>query len=296
MVEGSGGILAVSPANYRPVYFAADKQLRWPDGVVATCFSADQPESLRGPEHDHAWVDETGSWRRGPAAWSNLMFGLRLTPARVCITSTPRSTKLIKELVANPKTHLSRCSTYENRAHLAPEFFADIIAAYEGTRLGEQEIHAQLLEIAKGAWFPMFSVERHVSSAKAEYDPNLPMRIAIDAGASRHTGAVFFQVRKMPVGWPLITVFADYLGIDIVSALNAEAILNVAMRKCQRGPDLVRLDPAADAKTSLGPAAYGEYERVFGSRVTARWPRHPVVDGLDQIELMLGAPRQSPGC
>ena len=58
----------------------------------------------------------------------------------------------------------------------------------------------------------MFSVERHVSSAKAEYDPNLPMRIAIDAGASRHTGAVFFQVSKMPVGWPLITVFADYLG------------------------------------------------------------------------------------
>ena len=223
-----------------------------------------------------------------------LMFGLRLGEhPRVCVTTTPRSTKLIKWLVGDPRTHLTRGTTYDNRLHLSPAFFSEIISKYEGTRLGEQELNAQLLEIVDGAWFPMFSLPRHVSS-DAEYHSAFPIRVAIDAGTSRHTGAVLFQVRPHSSGWSRVTVFGDYHGLDVVSAANAMAIRDKCMSLTQRGPDLVRLDPAATAKTSIGPAAFNEYAQVFGERITARWPSHGVADGLDQIELMLGSAASEP--
>ena len=294
MVEGESGILAISPPDYRPVYSPSLRRITWDNGVIATCFSADEPERLRGPQHDHAWIDEPGAWRYGQEAFDMLMFGLRLGESpRVCVTTTPRATKLIKALVADPKTHLTRGTTYDNRRHLAPAFFSEIIAKYEGTRLGEQEINAELLEITEGAWFPMFSMGRHVS-LDAEFHPGFAVRLAIDAGTSRHTGAVVFQVRPHNSGWSKVTVFADYHGLDVVSAENALAIRDTCMSITQRGPDLVRLDPASSARTSIGPAAFNEYARVFGERITERWPSHGVVDGLDQIELMLGSAPNEP--
>jgi phage terminase large subunit-like protein len=290
MIEGESGILAISRPDRRPIYTPSLRRLTWPQtNVIATCFSADEPDRLRGPQHDHAWIDEPAAWRYGQEAFDMLMFGLRLGEnPRVVITTTPRATKLIKALVADPRTHLTKGTTYENRRHLAPAFFTEIIAKYEGTRLGEQEINAQLLEITDGAWFPSFSVARHVS-LEAEYQPGIPVRIAIDAGTSRHTGAVMFQLRPHYSGWSRVTVFGDYHGQDIVSADNAMAIASKCMNIAQRNPDMVRLDPASSAKTSIGPAAFNEYARVFGERITERWPSHGVVDGLDQIELMLGA-------
>ena len=227
-------------------------------------------------------------------AYDMLMFGMRLgVHPRLVATSTPRPTRLIKGLAADTRTHLTRGTTYENRTHLAPGFFTEIIAKYEGTRLGEQEINAQLLEITEGAWFPMFSVPRHVSE-RAAYQTGFPVRVAIDAGTSRHTGAVFFQVRPHRSGWPQVTVFGDYYGFDLVSADNARAIYSKCKELSYSGPEIVRLDPAAAAHTSLGPVAYNEYARVFGERITGRWPSHPVVDGLDQLEVMLGAPPEEP--
>ncbi len=294
MVEGESGILSVSRPDFRPVYLSSLRRLEWGNGVVATCFSADEPERLRGPQHDHAWIDEPGAWRYGQEAFDMLMFGLRLGEhPRVCVTTTPRPTKLIKALAGDPRTHLAKGTTYDNRIHLAPAFFTEIISKYEGTRLGEQEINAQLLEIAEGAWFPMFSMPRHVST-DAEYHPAFGIRMAIDAGTSRHTGAVMFQIRPHHSGWSRLTVFGDYHGLDVVSADNAVAILDRCMSLAQRGPDLVRLDPASSAKTSIGPAAFNEYARVFGERITERWPMHGVVDGLDQIELMLGGNANEP--
>jgi Terminase large subunit, T4likevirus-type, N-terminal len=294
MVEGVSGILAVSHPNFRPVYSPSLSRLTWPNGAIASCYSADEPERLRGPQHEAAWCDEPGAWRYGQDCYDMLMFGMRIGEhPRVCVTTTPRSTKLIKALVADPRTHLTRGTTYDNRLHLAPGFFSEIISKYEGTRLGEQELNAQLLEIVDGAWFPMFSLPRHVSTG-AEYHSAFPIRVAIDAGTSRHTGAVMFQVRPHNSGWSRITVFGDYHGLDVVSAENALAIRDKCMSLTQRGPDLVRMDPAATAKTSIGPAAFNEYARVFGERITARWPTHGVADGLDQIELMLGAAANEP--
>lgn len=155
MVKGESGLLAISRADFMPVFQPSVRLLSWPKGVIATTFSADEPERLHGPQHDHAWVDEPGAWRYGQEAWDMLMFVLRLGDhPQVCATSTPRPTKLIKALVADPQTIISKSTTYDNRLHLAPSFFSDIIAKYEGTRLGEQDLMAELLEITEGGVVP----------------------------------------------------------------------------------------------------------------------------------------------
>jgi phage terminase large subunit-like protein len=151
MVEGESGILAISPPWDRPRYEPSKRRLTWPNGAIATLYSADEPERLRGPQHDATWCDELASWRY-PEAWDMLMFGMRLGPdPRAVVTTTPRPTKLIRTLIADPTAVVTRGSTYENRANLAPAFLDQIIRKYEGTRLGRQEIEAELLDDVPGA-------------------------------------------------------------------------------------------------------------------------------------------------
>jgi phage terminase large subunit-like protein len=151
MVEGESGLLAIGPPQQRPQYEPTKRRLTWPNGAIATTYSADEPERLRGPQHDAAWCDEIASWRY-PEAWDMLMFGLRLGPdPRVVVTTTPKPVKIIRELLADPTTVVTRGSSYENRANLADAFFAQIIRKYEGTRLGRQEIEAELLDDVPGA-------------------------------------------------------------------------------------------------------------------------------------------------
>jgi hypothetical protein len=287
MIEGESGLLAIAPPWAMPRYEPSLRRLVWPNGSVAVAYSADRPDRLRGPQHDAAWVDELAAWRF-PRAWDNLMFGLRLGEApRVCVTTTPRPIRLIKDLLADAATAVARGSTYENRAHLAPTFFDRIVATYEGTRLGRQEIHAEVLDVADGVWFAHFDPAKHVS-ADAEYDYRFPVHLAIDCGVSRHVGAVYFQVRPNGPEKLRITVFGDYYAEGRYSEANAEAIRATAHDlPCSGRLDTVRLDPAATARTGVGPAAYGEFERAFGSRITSRWPQHHVVDGLDQLEILL---------
>src|SRR3984893_1357651 len=115
MVEGESGILAISPPWDCPQYEPSKRRLTWPNGATATTFSADEPERLRGPQADAAWCDEIGSWRY-PEAWDMLMFGMRLGDNPRCVvTTTPRPTKLIRELVRDPTTIVTRGSSYENR-------------------------------------------------------------------------------------------------------------------------------------------------------------------------------------
>jgi phage terminase large subunit-like protein len=142
LVEGQSGILAVSPPWFRPVYEPSKRRLTWPNGAMATTFSAEEPERLRGPQHDAAVCDELGAWSR-PETWDMLQFGLRLGRYPRClVATTPRPTKLIRELLAREgrDVTVTRGSTYENRVNLAPGFFDQIIRKYEGTRLGRQEL------------------------------------------------------------------------------------------------------------------------------------------------------------
>ncbi len=145
MIEGESGILAVCPRHERPYYRVSKSRLEWPNGARSLIFTAAEPERLRGKQHKKLWADELCAWQYDEA-WDQAMFGLRLGDDPQCIvTTTPKPTKLLKELVKNPSTILTRGSTYDNRANLATQFFERIIRKYEGTRLGRQELAAEIL-------------------------------------------------------------------------------------------------------------------------------------------------------
>ena len=152
MVEGESGLLAVSPWWNRPKYEPSKRRLTWRNGAIATLYSAEKPDVLRGPQHDSAWCDELAKWKYLEAAWDNLQLGLRLGAGpRQVITTTPRALAALKAIIARSDTVITRGTSYDNRDHLAPAFFAEIIRRYEGTRFGRQEINAELLEDVVGA-------------------------------------------------------------------------------------------------------------------------------------------------
>ena len=151
MVEGESGVMAIARSPHRPHYEPSKSRLVWPNGSTAVLLSADEPDRFRGKQAEVAWADELASWRY-PEAWDQLMLGLRLGQRpRVIVTTTPRPTKLIKALVASETTHVTRGSSYANRANLAPDFFRQIVSKYEGTRLGRQELYAEILDDVPGA-------------------------------------------------------------------------------------------------------------------------------------------------
>jgi phage terminase large subunit-like protein len=191
IVEGESGILAISPSWFRPLYEPSKRRLTWPNGAIATLYSADEPERLRGPQHDGAWCDELGSWRY-PEAWDLLMFGLRLGQnPQACVTTTPKPVKLVRELLTDPSTVITRGSTYDNKANLARKFLEKIVSKYEGTRLGRQELHAELLEDMVGAlWIRAKIDELRVGGLTGKPVP--PMKrivVAIDPAVSTTDGS-----------------------------------------------------------------------------------------------------------
>ncbi len=161
MVEGESGILAISHPDRMPLYEPSKRRLTWAaSDAIAMCYSADEPERLRGPQHDFAWADEVGAWRYPRQAWDMLMLGLRLGDRpRIIVTTTPKPIRLIRDLASAPGTVVTRGSTYENADHLAPSFLTAIVGKYEGTRLGRQEIYAELLEQADGALWTRAMIE-----------------------------------------------------------------------------------------------------------------------------------------
>jgi phage terminase large subunit-like protein len=161
MVEGVSGLLAVHPQHAKPLYEPSKRQITWPNGAIAQVFSADDPQSLRGPQFSAAWCDELCKWRRPEETWDMLQFGLRLGDRpRQVVTTTPRPTKLLKTLLADPLTAVTRVSTRANEANLAPGFLEAIVGRYQGTRLGRQELDAELLEDRADALWPRDLIER----------------------------------------------------------------------------------------------------------------------------------------
>jgi phage terminase large subunit-like protein len=147
MVEGVSGLLAIHPPRERPAWSPARRRLEWPSGAVAQLFSAEDPESLRGPQFDAAWADEVAKWRHADATFDMLQFGLRLGPApRQVVTTTPRPVPLVRRLIADRRTVVTRARTADNAANLAPTFLSAIVDRYAGTRLGRQELDGELVE------------------------------------------------------------------------------------------------------------------------------------------------------
>jgi phage terminase large subunit-like protein len=160
MVEGPSGILNISPPWNRPLYEPSKRRITWPNGAVASLFTAEEPERLRGPQCDTFWCDEAGAWPN-KEAWDQLMFGFRLGDnPRGIVTTTPRPTQLIREIIKRSDTVVTRGSTYENRANLAKSFFQQVIKQYEGTRLGRQELKGELLEDTPGAIWTTEMIEK----------------------------------------------------------------------------------------------------------------------------------------
>ena len=168
MVEGESGIMNIAPAHERPNYEPSKRRLTFPNGALATTYSADEPDRLRGPQHDAAWADELAAWRY-PETWDMLLLGLRLgRDPRAVVTTTPRPIALIRNLLKNESVAMTHGNTYENRANLAPAFFEQIVGRYEGTRLGRQEIHAELLEDMPGALWTRAELDIHRRTAIPE--------------------------------------------------------------------------------------------------------------------------------
>ncbi|HTV88005.1 MAG TPA: terminase family protein [Stellaceae bacterium] len=185
MIEGDSGLLNIGPHRRRPRYEPSKHRLTWKNGAVAETFSADEPDRLRGPQHDLAWCDELAAWRY-PAAWDMLMFGLRLgRDPRVVVTTTPRPIRLIRDLLADRHVAVTRGRTIENRANLAPAFLDAIVAKYAGTRLGRQELDAEILDDLPGALWTHALIEAgRIAAAPADL---ARIVVAIDPAVS--TGA-----------------------------------------------------------------------------------------------------------
>ena len=184
MVFGESGILACSPPDRRPEWQATRKRLVWPNGAEAQVFSAHEPEALRGPQFDGAWVDELAKWKRAEETWDMLQFALRLgrNPQQV-VTTTPRSVATLKAILKNPSTVLTHAPTEANRAYLAASFLEEVRVRYAGSRLGRQELEGLMLEDAEGALWTSGRLE----ALRVEVAPALDrIVVAIDPPVTGH--------------------------------------------------------------------------------------------------------------
>lgn len=187
MVFGESGLLACSPADRRPVWEATRRRLVWPNGAVAQVFSAHEPEALRGPQFDAAWVDELAKWKKAEEAWDMLQFSLRLGQhPRQVVTTTPRNVAVLKAILRNPSTVVTHAPTEANRAYLAASFLEEVRARYAGTRQGRQELDGILVEEAEGAlWTPA-----RLEALRLEAAPKLSrIVVAVDPPVTGHGGS-----------------------------------------------------------------------------------------------------------
>lgn len=189
MVEGESGVLGVHPKAFRPTYEPSKRRLTWPNGATATLYNATEPDQLRGPQHDLAWCDELAKWRYAQETWDMLQFGLRLgeNPQQL-ITTTPRPIVALKKIMADPRTVTTRGSTYENAANLAKPFMDNIKAKYEGTRLGRQELDAEVLDDVPGSLWTREGLDKTRRKRGDKLPDMQRVVVAIDpAGKSQET-------------------------------------------------------------------------------------------------------------
>ncbi|MDX2237582.1 MAG: terminase family protein, partial [Hyphomonadaceae bacterium] len=182
MIEGHSGLLRLHRRSDRPRWLPSRKRLEWRNGAIAQAFSAEDPESLRGPQFAAAWCDELAKWRHAQAAFDQLQFGLRLGEnPRQAITTTPRPTALIKRLIADATTVVTHARTHDNAFNLSPRFLDTVLARYAGTRTGRQEIDGELIEDRADALWSRAMIE-HARVVKAP--PLERIVVAVDPPAS----------------------------------------------------------------------------------------------------------------
>lgn len=333
MVEGVSGLLAIHPASERPMFEPSKLQLVWPSGVVAQLFSAEDADSLRGPQFHAAWCDELAKWRSPERAWDNLQFALRLGQhPRQLVTTTPRPIPLLRHLMQDKATVISRSRTLDNGAHLAASFLAEMARRYEGTLLGRQELDGEIIEDVAGAlwrsdWIETARVESAPELARIVIAVDPPVTATPDSDACGivvagigldHRGYVLadrtLQGRE-PAAWAraAVAVFRDFKADRIVAETNqgGDLVIGVIRQIDETVPvskvyatrgKLLRAEPVAALYAEGRVAHVGRFKELetqmlsFGAGGLARG-RSP--DRLDALvwaltELML-AERALPG-
>lgn len=244
MIEGPSGLLNCYPRGERPIYEPSRRLVTFQSGAVGIVRSADEPERLRGPQFTKFWADELCAWRFLREAWDQIMFGFRVKSSALqgVITTTPKPSKVLKDLVNNARTVITRGSSYENRSNLSDTYFQEVIAPYEGTRLGRQEINAEILEDTPGAlWTAALIEETRIRASEIQWDKIVRVVVAIDPAVSANedsdeTGIVAAALlmsqhvlilddascRESPLGWARAGVAAlrKHRGDRIVAEVN----------------------------------------------------------------------------
>lgn len=185
LVEGESGIMACAPSTFRPRYEPSKRRLTYPNGSIQMCYSADEPDRLRGPQHHYGWADELAAWRYLQYAWDMFQMGLRLGEhPRSCVTTTPRPLPLIKKLFKDERSAVVKGSTYDNLHNLAPTFQRAVLDRYAGTTLGRQELDAEILEDLPGALVR----RKYIEAARVQKAPDLDLKLVAVDPAGTGTG------------------------------------------------------------------------------------------------------------
>ena len=295
-VEGESGLLHALGGEVR-TWNRSLGELELVGGSKVKLFSADEPERLRGPQHHGAWCDELAAWRY-PEAWDQLQFGLRLMAPglepRTVVTTTPKPTKLVRSLVDRNTTHVTRGSTFENEANLAPAALEELRSLYEGTRIGRQELYAELLLDTPGALWTMAMLD--ADGVRVDHVPDLVRVVtAIDPAVTSgedadETGIVTVgqdhdgdlgvladdTTKATPEGWASVAIGAmDRHGSDrIVAEVN-------------NGGDLVEsVLRAVDRTVPYRKVHASRGKRVRAEPVAAMYEQGRVhhVRGLEELE------------
>jgi len=280
MIEGPSGLLSCYPQGERPTYNPSRHLVTFPSGAIAMTRSADEPERLRGPQFTKFWADELCSWRFAREAWDQIMFGFRLPGKSLqgVITTTPKPIPVLKEIITETATVVTRGSSYDNSANLSETYYRKVITPYEGTRLGRQEILAEILEDVPGALWTRGLIEAaRIGIGRVNIDTFVRVVVAIDPAVSAsdtsdETGIVVAALtsnghvlilddltcRESPLTWARIAVNAyvsrraDRIvgevnnGGDLVEANIRAVAPNVSYRavRASRGK-MVRAEPVA---------------------------------------------------
>jgi phage terminase large subunit-like protein len=243
LIEGDSGIMSVFPFNERPEYEPSKRRITFANGARAYAYSAEEPERLRGPQHGFAWMDEPASMPNGEETMSNLLLGLRLGSSPwLMVTGTPKPLPWLRALASRTDTISTTGSTYENASNLAPGFIDDVLARYEGTRLGRQELYAEWLEDVEGALWTEKMIDR---TRLAGFEPQHPLK-AINAYLTDKGKAAITDRRA----WRII-VAVDPPGE------TAECGIVVGMAPVQGRAGIDRAVILEDASTAGRPEEWG---------------------------------------
>ena len=309
MVKGESGFLSVCWKHDKdnkckhmgfPEWSPTKRSLTWANGAKVEFYSAEEPERLRGPQFSAAWCDELAAWNKDIDTWQMLQFCLRLGKhPRVCVTTTPKPTKLMRELLKNPKTVVTSGSTFDNAANLADTYLTAVKEQYEGTRIGRQELYAEVLEEAEGALWTSETLD--AASIKHEDVPDLTrIVVALDPAVTANaesdmTGIVVagldingiayvlgdYTDKLSPQGWAekAIRLYHQYEADRIVAEVN-------------QGGDMVKLTihniddsvPYKAVRASRGKYARAEPISAFYERGLVKHVVNPP-DGASLNEL-----------